>query len=96
MTRKRAAQTQDTPGAARTETETEDRTWRGLRPAGKTKPGTGQNPGLECGPECGPVMATPGAAGPLPPPHPALVELVRLLARVSARQARTEQQETQQ
>ena len=32
----------------------------------------------------------------LPPPHPALVEMVRLLARVSARQARSEQQETQQ
>ncbi|PZX35811.1 hypothetical protein LY56_03582 [Roseinatronobacter thiooxidans] len=32
----------------------------------------------------------------LPPPHPALVEMVRLLARVSARQARSEHQETKQ
>jgi hypothetical protein len=30
----------------------------------------------------------------LPPPHPALVELVRLLARADARRARTEEKET--
>lgn len=88
MTRKAAARTQREPGAARTE-ETEGRTGRKARPAPKTKD-------LEpeaTTPEPGPFNEAPGTGAPLPPPHPALVELVRLLARADARRARAEGKE---
>lgn len=89
MTRKAAPRTQREPGAARTE-ETEDRTGRTMRPAGKSKAPAAKTKGLEHRP----MSEAPTAAGLLPPPHPALVELVRLLARADARRARADEKET--
>ena len=89
MTRKAAARTQHEPGLARTE-ETERGTGRKARPARKTN-----DRGPETtAPSHGPISKAPTAAGPLPPPHPALVELVRLMARADARRARAEAKET--
>ena len=89
MTRKGAAQTQHEPGLARRE-ENEGGTGRAVRPAPKTKAA-----GAEAmTPEPAPVREVPGRGAPLPPPHPALVALVRLLARADARRARTEEKET--
>jgi hypothetical protein len=88
MTRKAAARTQHEPGAARKETE--QRTGRSARPARKRKD-------LEpeaTTPEPGPFNEAPGTGAPLPPPHPALVELVRLMARADARRMRSEERET--
>ena len=83
MTRKGAAQTQHEPGLARTE-ETEDGTGRGVRPAPKTKAHGAET----AAPSQGPISESPGPGAPLPPPHPALVELVRLLARSEERGTR--------
>lgn len=89
MTRKGAARTQHEPGLARTE-ETEGGTGHAQRPAPKTTAA-----GAEATtPEPGPVHEAPGPGAPLPPPHPALVELVRLLARADARRARSEERGT--
>lgn len=88
MTRKAAARTQREPGAARRETD--GGTGRMVRPSPKTKD-------LEpeaMTPEPGPFNEAPGAGAPLPPPHPALVELVRLMARADARRARSDGRET--
>lgn len=89
MTRKGAARTQHEPGLARTG-ETEVQAGRALRPAPKTK---GLRPEATT-PEPGPLHEAPGPGAPLPPPHPALVELVRLLARADARRARSEERGT--
>lgn len=89
MTRKGAARTQHEPGLARTE-ETEDGTGRGVRPAPKTKAHGAET----AAPSQGPISESPGPGAPLPPPHPALVELVRLLARADARRARSEERGT--
>lgn len=89
MTQKGAARTQHEPGLARAE-ETEDGTGRGVRPAPKT---TAPRPGTTT-PEPEPISEAPGPGAPLPPPHPALVELVRLLARADARRARSEERGT--
>jgi len=89
MTRKGAAQTQHEPGLARTEVN-EGGTGRALRPAQKTKA-----PGVEAKtPEHAHEHEALGTRAPLPPPHPALVELVRLLARADARRARPEERGT--
>lgn len=88
MTRKAAARTQREPGAAREETE--QGTGRAARPARKKKcrgPET-------TGPSHEQISEALGTGGPLPPPHPALLELVRLLARADARRARAEEKET--
>ena len=89
MTRKGAARTQHEPGLARTE-ETEDGTGRAQRPASKTKALVAET----TAPSQGPISEAPGTGAPLPPPHPALVELVRLLARADARRARSEERGT--
>jgi hypothetical protein len=86
MTRKAAARTQHEPGLARTE----DRTGRKARPARKSKAPAAKT----TGPEHRPISEAPREAGSLPPPHPALVELVRLMARADARRARAEAKET--
>jgi hypothetical protein len=85
MTWKEAAQTQHEPGLARTL----DPVRRAQRPAPKTT-----EPRSEATTP-GPAQAVPGTGTPLPPPHPALVELVRLLARADARRARSEERGTQ-
>ena len=88
MTRKAAARTQREPGAAREETE--ERTGRKARPARKTK-----DRGPETtAPSHGLISEASGTGALLPPPHPALVELVRLMARADARRARAEGKET--
>jgi len=46
-------------------------------------------------PECAPVSDPPDAEGTLPPPHPALVELVRILARADARQVQENERRPQ-
>jgi hypothetical protein len=84
MTRKRAAQTQHISGAARTD-KTEEQTGRKARPVQQAQHDTGEIAAAE-------IASV--AADALPPPHPALVEMVRLLARADARRARTEEQET--
>lgn len=89
MTRKGAARTQHEPGSARAE-ETEDGTGRVVHPAPTTKAQVAE----ATTPEPGPVHEAPGPGAPLPPPHPALVELVRLLARADARRARSEERGT--
>lgn len=89
MTRKAAARSQHEPGLARTE-ETEDGTGRALRPAPRTKARGAET----TGPEQGSISEAPREAGSLPPPHPALVELVRLMARADARRTRAEAKET--
>lgn len=89
MTRKGAARTQHEPGLARTE-ETEDGIGRAMRPAPKTKAHGAEATTLEPGP----VHEASGPGALLPPPHPALVELVRLLARADARRARSEERGT--
>jgi hypothetical protein len=89
MTRKAAARTQHQAGAARRD-ETEDGTGRKARPVRKTK-ASGAGTTVT---DLGPASEAPVAGGTLPPPHPALVELVRLLARADARRARTEEKET--
>lgn len=89
MNRNRAARSQHEPGLARTK-ETEDGTGRSLRPAPRTKARGAET----TGPEQGSISEAPTAAGSLPPPHPALVELARLLARADARRARAEAKET--
>lgn len=89
MTRKGAARTQHVPGAPRTG-KTEDRTGRTVCPAPKTQVWGDAT----TGPEQEPVSNAPAEASPLPPPHPALVELVRLLARADARRTRATEQET--
>jgi hypothetical protein len=88
MTRKAAARTQREPGAAREETE--ERTGRKARPAGKSKAPAAER----TGPEHGLISAALGTGAPLAPPHPALVELVRLLARADARRAQADEKET--
>lgn len=88
MTRKAAARTQHEPGTAREETE--ERTGRKARPARKTKAPAAKT----TGPEHGLISAALGTGAPLPPPHPALVELVRLMARADARRMRAEEKET--
>jgi len=61
-----------------------------VHPAWKTK-----SPRAEATtPEPVPISEAPGTGAPLPPPHPALVELVRLMARADARRARAEEKET--
>lgn len=89
MTRKAAARSQHVPGLARKE-ETEGGTGRGVRRAPKTK---GLGPEATT-PEPEPISELPATGAPLRPPHPALVELVRLLARADARRARSEEKET--
>jgi len=89
MTRKGAARTQHEPGLARTG-ETEDQNGRAMRPAGKSKAPAAKTTGREHRP----MSEAPTAAGPLPPPHPALVDLVRLMARVDARKARAAERES--
>lgn len=89
MTRKAAAGSQQEPGLARTE-ETEDGTRRMSRSGPKTKARGAET----TGPEQGSISEAPREAGSLPPPHPALVELVRLMARADARRARAEAKET--
>jgi len=84
MTRKGAARTQHIPGTARTD-KTEELTGRKARPVQQTQHDTDEIAAAEIGPD---------AADALPPPHPALVEMVRLLARADARRARAEDQET--
>jgi hypothetical protein len=88
MTRKGAARSQHEPGLARTE-ETEDGTGRALRPAPRTKARGAET----TAPSHGPISQLPEAGAPLPPPHPALVALVRLLARTDARRTRAEEKE---
>ncbi len=88
MNRNRAARSQHEPGSARTE-ETEDGTGRALRPAPRTKARGAETTGHERGS----ISEAPREAGSLPPPHPALVELVRLLARADARRTRAEEKE---
>jgi hypothetical protein len=90
MTRKGAARSQHDPGAARSE-ETEDGTGRVSHPSRKTK----ALGAATIGPDQGPVHDASGMGAPLTPPHPALVELVRLLARADARRARSEERGTQ-
>jgi hypothetical protein len=87
MTRKEAARTQHEPGLARTL----DPVGRAQRPAPKTTEPTPE----ATTPKHGPAHEAPGTGVPLPPPHPALVELVRLLARADARRAQLEERETQ-
>jgi len=82
MEKKQPAPARHDLSAARTETE--DRTGRAICPNQKTKPETGEIAAAEIGPD---------AADALPPPHPALVEMVRLLARADARRARADEQE---
>lgn len=89
MTRKGAARTQHEPGLARTE-ETEGGSGRAVCPAPKTKALVAETKA----PSQGPMSESPVTGVPLPPPHPALVELVRLLARADARRARSEERET--
>jgi hypothetical protein len=89
MTRKAAARTQHQAGAARRD-ETEDGTGRKAGPVRKTK----TQRATTIGPEHELENGAPGAAHALPPPHPALVELVKLLARSDARRARAEEKET--
>lgn len=89
MTRKGAARTQHEPGFARTG-ETEDGTGRAQRPAPKTTAQVAET----TAPSQGPISEAPGTGAPLPPPHPALVELVRLLARADARRSRPEERGT--
>lgn len=86
MTRKGAARRQHEPGLARAE-ETEVQAGRAMHPAPKTKAHGAEG----TTPEPGPVHEAPGPGAPLPPPHPALVELVRLLARADARRSRSEE-----
>lgn len=89
MTRKAAPRSQHEPGLAR-RGEREDGTGRAARPPRKTKaPGA-----ATIGADQGPVTEELGRGDPLPPPHPALVQLVRLLARADARRARAEEKET--
>lgn len=89
MTRKGAARTQHEPGLARTG-EAEDGTGRAQRPAPKTKAQVAET----TAPSQGPISESPGTGAPLlPPPHPALVELVRLLARADARRAGAEERD---
>ena len=89
MTRKGSAQTQHEPGLARTE-ENDGGNGRGVRRAPKTTA-----PGPEAmAPETGPLHEASGPGAPLPPPHPALVELVRRLARADARRVRSEERGT--
>jgi hypothetical protein len=89
MNKHGAARTQHDPGAGRRE-ETEDGTGRKARPVWKGKTQRATTTGSEHELE----NDAPGAAHTLPPPHPALVELVRLLARSDARRARAEGKET--
>lgn len=85
MTRKGAARTQREPGLARMETE--KGTGRKARPVRKTTA-----PGPEATtPEPGPAHEAAGTGAPLPPPHPALIALVRILAQADARRARLEE-----
>ena len=66
-----------------------DGTGRALRPAPRTKArGTETT-----APSHGPISQLQEAGAPLPPPHPALVALVRLLARTDARRTRAEEKE---
>jgi hypothetical protein len=88
MTRKGAARTQHEPGLAREETE--GGTGRAVCPAPKTTALVAET----TAPSQGPILESPGPGAPLPPPHPALVELVRLLARADARRARSEERGT--
>lgn len=88
MTKKRAARTQHESGLARTG-ETEDRAGRKARPAPKRE---AQWPEATT-PDQGSVTEAPGTGGSLPPPHPALVQLVRLMARADARRARAKEKE---
>lgn len=81
MTRKRAAQTQDTPGAARTETETEDRTGRALRPANTTTGDAASVPGLPEPITFGAPLATEACVSAA---RAAWLETVRALARGTA------------
>ena len=89
MNKHGAARTQHKAGEARRE-ETEDGVARKARPVrkGKTQRAT------TTGPEHELENDAPGAAHALPPPHPALVEIVRLLARTDAQRARAEEKET--
>jgi hypothetical protein len=87
MEKKQPAPTQHDLSAARTETE--DRIGRAMRPNQKTKPETGATIARGC--DLGSDAA--GAEDTLPPPHPALVEIVRLLARADARRARADEEE---
>ena len=86
MTRKGAARTQHEPGLARAE----DGTGRAQRPAPKTKAQVAETTATSQGS----ISESQGPGAPLPPPHPALVELVRLLARADARRARFEERGT--
>lgn len=89
MNRNRAARSQHEPGATWTE-ETEDGAECKTCASRKRKA-----PWPEATtPDQEPVTEAPREAGSLPPPHPALVELVRLLARADARRARAEEKET--
>jgi hypothetical protein len=88
MTRKAAARTQHESGMARTG-ETEDRAGRKARPAPKRKAHWPE----ATTPDHGSMTEAPGTGGSQPPPHPALVELVRLMARADARRARAEEKE---
>jgi hypothetical protein len=87
MEKKQPAPTRHDLNAARTETE--DRTGRAICPNQKTKPETGAT--IARG--CGRGSDAAGAEDTLPPPHPALVEMVRLLARADARRARADEEE---
>lgn len=89
MTRKAAARTQHQAGAARRD-ETEDGTGRKARPVRKTNASGAETTVANHGP----TSDAPVAGGTMPPPHPALVDLVRLLARSDARRARAEEKET--
>ena len=88
MTRKAAARSQHEPGLGRAE-ETEVQAGRAVRPAPKTTALVAET----TAPSQGPISESPGPGGPLPPPHPALVDLARLLARADARQAQAEKKE---
>lgn len=88
MNRKGAARTQLELGAARTD-ETNDGSGRKARPARKMKVPRATTIMLDEGP----VTEATGTAGPLPQPHQALVELVRLLARADALRARAKEKE---
>jgi hypothetical protein len=77
------AQTRQTPGTAGID-ETKDWAGRAMRPRRKTKPRTGEIAAAE-------IASV--AADTLPPLHPALVEMVRLLARADARRAQAGEQE---
>jgi hypothetical protein len=79
MTRKAAAQTQHTPGAARTETE--DRTGRALRPANTTTGDADSVPGLPEPITFGVPLATEACVSAA---RAAWLETVRALARGTA------------